>query len=73
MSDRAQARCRVTMTIEVIPHDVWGEDCTIDQARRQGIESARSLVIGVFKNDQRFRLLSIDDADVVTFQKKMEP
>jgi len=72
MNERAQARCSVTMTIEVIPDDVWGDDCSIAQVRKQGIDSARSMIEKMFRDNRRFSLLRIDKADVVTFQEPTE-
>lgn len=44
---RIRCRARITLTVEVYPDDVWGADCTIEQAHRQGRESGMQTLTGI--------------------------
>jgi len=44
---------RVTVTVEIMPGDTWGPDCTIEQAERQGVESALRDLTGLLKGRAR--------------------
>jgi hypothetical protein len=41
---RVQASVRVRASVEIAPDTGWGDDCTVAQARSQGIEAALALL-----------------------------
>lgn len=41
---RVQAKVRVRASVEIAPDTGWGDDCTVAQARSQGIEAALALL-----------------------------
>lgn len=71
-NERSQARCKVVLTIEVVPHDAWGDDCSIAQVRAQATRAAVGMVRGMLDAQIKggtMRLVSVDETNVVTFQK----
>lgn len=41
---RVRAIARVTVTLEITTHDVWGPDCTVGQIKKQATEAAIGMV-----------------------------
>jgi hypothetical protein len=65
------ATVRVRLVVEVTAHGAWGEDCTMGQIRKQGVEQATNSITTALSdyNDRRpsprFRIVSVDACDMV--------
>ena len=46
-------RARVKLTVEVVTHDTWGDDCSVVQVRKQGREAAVCALLRVLSAGDR--------------------
>lgn len=65
-ASRVTAKAVVNVTVEVSPGDVWGEECTIAQARSQGAESAMNKLARALTTDTGLRIVGKPKVTVVT-------
>lgn len=57
----------VTLDVETL---VWGEDCTIGQAVKQAVDSAKIKIRNLIKDDLEVRLVEASFARVITSARK---
>jgi hypothetical protein len=63
------ARTRVRVTLEIHPSDRWGSDCTVEQAMRQGGESAVGLIERLIAGQPHIRIIESPKIEVVAFER----
>ena len=63
----AQARVRVRMTVDIdIGGGGWGDDCTVEQIRKQALESAREAIMrGLVIGGQTIKSPACDGGTIV--------
>lgn len=74
-AERAIARCKVVLCVEVTPSDRWGDDCPISQVRKQGASAAENIVRRMIEakvGGGSVRLLRMDAINVITFDRASE-